>query len=102
VSDAGETCPPLATSLIQAHISIMNERIKILSEEAAKLTPDERAELVERINLTLLDRQAGIDAAWDKEIERRLTAYRRGEAKTFSWEEIKADWAARRGHPVSE
>jgi putative addiction module component (TIGR02574 family) len=80
----------------------MNERVKILSEEAAKLTPDERVELVERINLTLLDRQAEIDAAWDREIGRRLAAYRRGEAKTFTWEEIKADWAARRERPVSK
>ena len=31
----------------------MNERVRILCEEAAKLTPEERMELVERINLTL-------------------------------------------------
>ena len=79
----------------------MNERVKILSEEAAKLTPEERVELVERINLTLLDRQAEVDAAWDKEIKRRMDAYRRGEVKTYTWEEIKADWA-RRERPISD
>ncbi|MBI4724259.1 MAG: addiction module protein [Rhodomicrobium sp.] len=79
----------------------MNERVKVLSEEAAKLTPEERVELVERINLTLRDHQAGVDAAWDEEIRRRMEAYRRGEVKTYTWEEIKADWA-RRERPVSE
>jgi putative addiction module component (TIGR02574 family) len=79
----------------------MNERVRLLSEEAAKLTPEERVELVERINLTLLNRQDEIDEAWDKEVERRMEAYRRGEMKSFSWQEIKAAWA-RRERPVSE
>ena len=79
----------------------MNERVRILSEEAAKLTPEERVELVERINLTLLDRQAEIDDAWDREAARRMEAYRRGEMKSHSWEEIKADWA-RRERPLSK
>jgi putative addiction module component (TIGR02574 family) len=79
----------------------MNERVRILSEEAAKLTPEERVELVERINLTLLDRQAEIDGAWDREAARRMEAYRRGEMKSANWEEIKADWA-RRERPLSE
>ncbi len=78
----------------------MNERVKILSEEAAKLTPDERVELVELIDLTLVDRQAEIDDAWDKVAARRFEAYDRGEMETFSWEEIKADWAHRK-RPVS-
>ena len=38
----------------------MNERVKILGEEAVKLTPCERVELADLINLTLLDRQAEI------------------------------------------
>ncbi len=79
----------------------MNERVKLLSEAAAKLTPEERVELVERINLTLLDRQVEIDGAWDKEVERRMEAYRRGEMKSYAWEEVKAAWA-RRERPVSE
>ena len=85
----------------RAHISFMNERIRLLSEEAAKLTPEERLELVERINLTLLDRQEEIDGAWDKEVERRMEAYRRGEMKSYTWEEIRAA-GPRWEHPVSE
>jgi putative addiction module component (TIGR02574 family) len=79
----------------------MNERVRLLSEEAAKLTPEERLELVERINLTLLDRQEEIDGAWDKEVERRMEAYRRGEMKSYTWEEIKAA-RTHREHSVSE
>ncbi len=53
--------------------------VSILSRyEAAKLTPEERAGLVERVNLTLLDRQAKIASAWDEEVRRRKEAYRRG------------------------
>src|SRR5208337_3943443 len=59
----------------------MNERVRVLCEEAAKLTPEERVELVERINLTLLDRQAQIEDAWDREAARRFEAYERGEMK---------------------
>jgi putative addiction module component (TIGR02574 family) len=73
----------------------MNERVRILSEEAAKLTPDERVELVERINLTLLDRQAEIDDAWDREAAGRFDAYDRGEMASLSWEEVKKRRASR-------
>ena len=79
----------------------MSERVRVLSEEAAKLTPEERIELVERINFTLLGRRAEIDAAWNEEVRRRMQAYRRGEVKSYTWEEIKADWAFRE-RPVSE
>lgn len=79
----------------------MNSRVKHLTEEAAKLTPQERVELVDRINPTLWDHQAEVDAAWDEEIKRRMDAYDRGETKTYSWEEIKAEWA-RRERPISE
>jgi putative addiction module component (TIGR02574 family) len=67
----------------------MNERVRILCEEAAKLTPEERVELVERISLTLLDRQTEIDEAWDREAASRFEAYDRGEMGSVSWEEIK-------------
>ena len=73
----------------------MNERVRILSEEAAKLTPEERVELVERINLTLLDRQAEIDGAWDREAADRFDAYDRGEMASLSWEEVKKRRASR-------
>ena len=72
----------------------MNERVKILSDEAAKLTPEERVELMERISLTLLDHQSEIEEAWDREAERRFAAYDRGEIETFSWEEVKKRRAA--------
>lgn len=67
----------------------MNQHVKRLAEEAAKLTPEERVELVHRINLTLGDHQAEVDAAWDAEAKRRFEAYDRGEIKSYTWEEIK-------------
>jgi putative addiction module component (TIGR02574 family) len=67
----------------------MNERVKHLSEEAAKLTPEERIELVERINLSLLPDDDRVAEAWDREAADRFGAYDRGEMRAVSWEEVK-------------
>ncbi len=66
----------------------MNERVKHLTEEAAKLTPEERVELVERINLTLWDHQAEVNAAWEAEIERRVVQIDNGEAMLIDYEDV--------------
>jgi putative addiction module component (TIGR02574 family) len=50
----------------------MNERVKLLSDEASKLTPDERLELMTRITLTFADQPPEIDPEWEAEIERRV------------------------------
>jgi putative addiction module component (TIGR02574 family) len=73
----------------------MNERVRILCEEAAKLTPEERMELVERINLTLAAGDEQIDDAWDREAADRFGAYDRGEMASLSWEEVKKRRASR-------
>lgn len=77
----------------QAHQGVrMIKFVSILSRyEAAKLTPEERARLVERVNLTLLDRQAKIASAWDEEVRRRKDAYR----LHYERERIVLDAAAR-------
>ncbi len=67
----------------------MNERVRLLSEEAAKLTPEERIELVERINLSLLRGDDRLADAWDSEAADRFGAYDRGEMRALSWEEVK-------------
>jgi putative addiction module component (TIGR02574 family) len=67
----------------------MNERVRLLSEEAAKLTPEERIELVERINLSLLPDDDRVADAWDREAADRFEAYDRGEMRAVSWEEVK-------------
>lgn len=67
----------------------MKERVKHLSEEAAKLAPEERIELVERIDLSLLPDDDGVSDAWDREAADRFDAYDRGEMRSVSWEEVK-------------
>ncbi|MFZ1109371.1 MAG: addiction module protein [Rhodomicrobium sp.] len=67
----------------------MNERVRLLSEEAAKLTPEERLELVEVINLSLLRSDDEAADAWDREAADRFGAYDRGEMQALSWEEVK-------------
>jgi putative addiction module component (TIGR02574 family) len=53
----------------------MNARTRSLAEEAERLPPAERIQLVERL-LDSLDRcDPEIDRAWAEECERRLDAY---------------------------
>jgi putative addiction module component (TIGR02574 family) len=68
----------------------MNARVKHLAEEAAKLTPEERVELIERVHLTLWDHQPEIDAAWEAEIERRVAQIDSGEAILHDADEVIA------------
>ncbi len=67
----------------------MNERVRLLSEEAAKLTPEARIELVERINLSIFRGDDQAADAWDREAADRFGAYDRGEMSALSWEEVK-------------
>jgi putative addiction module component (TIGR02574 family) len=67
----------------------MNERVRLLIEEAAKLTPEERLELVEVINLSLLRGDDGVADAWDREAADRFGAYDSGEMRALTWEEVK-------------
>jgi len=73
----------------------MNERVKILSDEAAKLTPEERVELMERISLTLLDHETEADKAWEEEIERRVAEIDNGRAILHNADEVMAELRAR-------
>jgi hypothetical protein len=58
----------------------MNERVKKLTEEIRKLTPEEEADLLDEIFVRNPDPDA--EKAWAEEIDRRLDAVERGEAKT--------------------
>lgn len=58
-----------------------------LKEEALKLPPDERAELMETLQLSLLDAPL---ADWQRELlDDRLDYYEREPDNTMSWEEVK-------------
>jgi hypothetical protein len=61
----------------------MNERVKKLSEEIRKLSPEEQAELMDEL-LVLTHREPvpESDKAWAEEIDRRIGTVQHGEAVT--------------------
>ena len=66
----------------------MNDRIKHLSDEAAKRPPENRIELIERLHASLAPVDQGIDAAWNDEAERRLDAYLAGDIAARDADEV--------------
>jgi putative addiction module component (TIGR02574 family) len=68
----------------------MNAKIKALSEEARKLTPEERIELIEDLQRSLQPTDPEIDRLWAEEAKDRLEAYRRGEIDAIALEEVIA------------
>lgn len=66
----------------------MNAKTKALGDEARKLTPEERIELVEDILGSLHPTDPEIDRLWAQEARERLKAYRRGDMTARPFEEI--------------
>jgi len=71
----------------------MNAKVKALSQEARKLSPEERIELIEDLQNSLVPTDPEIDRAWAEEARDRLAAYRRGEIEAVSLEEVLANLA---------
>ena len=62
-----------------------------LEREARLLSPDERAQLVDALLDSLREvKLAEVEAAWAVEIERRVAAYERGDAKLVPAENVFA------------
>jgi putative addiction module component (TIGR02574 family) len=62
-----------------------------LEREARLLSPEERALLVDALLDSLREvRPAEVEAAWAVEIERRVAAYERGDAKFIPAEDVFA------------
>jgi hypothetical protein len=78
----------------------MNERIKRLTEEFAKLAPDEQAELIDRL-IVLRKPDLEVDTAWVAEAERRATRHDSGEEPGVdafaAVEDLRRRFAKRRG-----
>jgi putative addiction module component (TIGR02574 family) len=66
----------------------MSDQAKKLSDEARKLTPAEKLKVVDDILDSLDETDESIDLLWDKEVEDRIRAYRRGELKSVDLDEI--------------
>lgn len=62
-----------------------------LQRQARALAAEERAELAESLLASIREPIADIEAAWASEIEARVAAYDRGEAKAYPAEDVFAE-----------
>lgn len=69
----------------------MTESTKSLLHQALKLSSNDRAALVEGLIASLDKPDPSLDAAWLKEAEDRLAAYRSGELRAIDAEKVFAD-----------
>lgn len=70
----------------------MTEATKTLSDQARRLSPAERIELVDAIMASLDEPDPNMDGLWAAEAEDRLAAYRRGEIKAIPLQEVLAKY----------
>lgn len=66
----------------------MNAAVKRLTDEARKLSPEERIELIDEVLSTLGGSDPVIERAWAAEAKDRLEAYRRGEIRSLDFGEV--------------
>ena len=71
-----------------------NTTAATIESQARKLTPLARLELVDAILSSLDEPNQELDRLWSLEAEERLTAYRRGEIKAISLDEVLAKYSA--------
>ena len=71
----------------------MFQAAEALNVQAAKLPPEERVEVVERILDSLDQPNVKLDALWAKEADDRLAAYRRGEIKAIALSDVIAKYS---------
>jgi putative addiction module component (TIGR02574 family) len=70
----------------------MPDLVAELAEQARSLPAEERSRLVDLLLESLHEPPlAEVEAAWEKEIERRVAAYQRGEVETFPAEDVFAE-----------
>jgi putative addiction module component (TIGR02574 family) len=70
----------------------MPDLVSQLASQACSLPAEDRSRLVELLLDSLHEPPiADIEAAWEKEIERRVAAHARGEVETFAAEDVFAE-----------
>jgi putative addiction module component (TIGR02574 family) len=70
--------------------------IEHIEAEAMKLSPEERAELAERL-WTSVHSADEVEAAWDAEIARRIRQIDAGEVECVPWETVMSNLRAKFG-----
>jgi putative addiction module component (TIGR02574 family) len=69
----------------------MSNQLDLVEAQALKLSPDERAQLADALLDSLHEgKLAEVEAEWAIEIERRVAAYERGDAKLVPAEDVFA------------
>lgn len=68
----------------------MTDKSQAIVEQALKLSPTERAEVAEKLIVSLDEvPDTDVEQAWQEEIQKRLQQIERGEVKTIPWEEVQ-------------
>lgn len=70
-------------------MSMSATTLEKIRKEAASLTDDEKAELMEHLLLDLQDRGAEISEAWIREIEKRAADMESGRDPGVPWEAVQ-------------
>ena len=69
---------------------------EIVEAQAMKLSPTERADLADKLWLSVHSRDE-VDAAWDAEIARRIRQIDAGEVECVPWATVMAELRAKLG-----
>jgi putative addiction module component (TIGR02574 family) len=70
----------------------MTDQVLELVERGRALAPEERARLVDLLVATLEDgATSDVADAWDREVERRIAAFKAGEVEAYDLEEVLAE-----------
>lgn len=70
--------------------------VELIEAEAMKLTPRQRADLADKLWLSVHSKEE-VDAAWDAEIARRIQQVDSGEVECLPWESVMEDLRAKFG-----
>ncbi|MGD9966814.1 MAG: addiction module protein [Hyphomonadaceae bacterium] len=68
----------------------------IAQDEIDSMTVQERLALIEQLWDSLSDQAVPLTEAQRQELERRLETFDQEKSKAVTWDEIKADWDARK------
>lgn len=69
----------------------MSTSLKQIEEQARSLNAEDRAQLAESMLESLHTPVSEVEAAWAKEIDRRVAAFDRGEIPSYPAEDVFAD-----------